>query len=121
MSLTLALKHRLYEAQCRKELETIDRVVVVVPVDTRGASPRGSVVGYMRDTWPGPFMTNPSTGRQYEERDLWALAEELVNLAIGRLASTGADDWSDYTLPTTPTRAFTRWGPEKWHTYYGLE
>lgn len=117
---SLADAHKAYDDQCREELEKIDREVVEIPVDLSRASP-GSLTGSQRDTWPGPYMKNQATGKKYDEWELWALAEELIDLAIDRLNSTGEDDWSDYTSPTTPGRRYTQWKSEGWGAYWGFE
>jgi hypothetical protein len=114
---SLADAHKAYDDQCREELEKIDREVVEVPVDLSHASPGSLNTASLRDTWPGPYMKNQATGRKYDEWELWALAEELIDLAIGHLGLTGEDDWSDFTSPFG-MRPHTGWRAEAWSAYY---
>jgi hypothetical protein len=109
---SLADAHKAYDDQCREELENIDREVVEVPVDMSGASPRGGVSDALRDTWPGPNMVDPNTGRQYPERELWLAAEELIDATLGIY-------WMSPSIYIAPVgREFTRWNSEGWGAYW---
>jgi len=120
---SLADVHKAYDKQCREELEKIDREVVEIPVDLSKASPGSLNTASLRDTWPGPYMKDRDTGHYIfspAERELWALVEGLVNLAMDHQGSTGEDDWSDFTSPFQ-ARPRTGWRAEAWNAYFSGE
>jgi hypothetical protein len=72
--------HAELDRHNEEKLREVDREVEVISLSE--ASARDLSSSAMRDTWPGPGMRNPTTGRLYPERELWQTAELIVDAAI---------------------------------------